>query len=178
MNENVNIILENTEISQNGLRKFSIGLFGSNRGRLTTNELPHILHAMKLSRYDILSQYTLHFEEEEHLYDPDNFHGTLTLVCKYGIDDITQALRQEDIVWERYSEDSNGEERAASDLAWNIRHSYENWPTGRKRLTLVHSDIDSVSDFPSMVVFRATVTIRDGHDDVIGQKLAEFEYTN
>ena len=174
----MDMVLTNTEIAENGLRKFSFRMLDSDKPKTTTNEVPLLLHSVRLSRYDVLAQYTLCFVEEERLFDPDRFTATLTLRCKYGVDDITQTLRQEDIEWERISVDNNGEERTASDAAWNIRHSIEWWPTGRTQLTITEQDIDGQSGLPSQLIFRATATIRDGHGDVIGRKLAELEYMN
>lgn len=178
MSNKVDIVLTNTEISESGLRKFTVRMINSDKPKLATNEIPQLLNSIRQSRYDALSQYTLYFEEEDHLYDPDNFSGTLTLICKYGVDDITQTLRMEDIEWERISKDSEGTSRTASDLAWNIRHTFENWRTGRVTLTLAQQDLDAASDFPSEVIFRATVTVRDNLGDVIGQRVAEFGYVS
>lgn len=176
MSNKVDIVLENTEISESGLRKFTVRMINSDKPKLSTNEIPQLLNAIRQSRYDALSQYTLHFAEEEHLYDPDNFVGTLTIVCKYGVDDITQTLRMEDIEWERISKDSDGTSRTESDAAWNILHTYQRWQSGRTVLTLSQQDLDAVSDFPFEVIFRATVTVRDNLGDVIGQRVAEFGY--
>ena len=176
MRNKVDIVLTNTEISESGLRKFTVRMINSDKPKLSTNEIPQLLNAIRQSRYDALSQYTIHFEEEEHLYDPDNFSGTLTIKCKYGVDDITQTLRMEDIEWERISKNSEGTSRTASDAAWNILHTYQRWQSGRTVLTLSQQDLDAASDFPSEVIFRATVTIRDNLGDVIGQRVAEFGY--
>ena len=178
MSNKVDIVLENTEISESGLRKFTVRMINSDKPKLLTNEIPQLLNAIRQSRYNALSQYTLHFEEEEHLYDPDHFSGTLTLVCKYGVDDITQTLRMEDIEWERISKDSEGASRKASDTAWNILHSFQRWQSGRTVLMLTQQDLDAASDFPSEVIFRATVTVRDNLGDVIGQRVADFEYVS
>ena len=177
-NKKIDIVLTNTEISESGLRKFTVRMLNSDKPQLTNNEIPQILNAIRHSRYNALSQYTLKFEEDEQLYDPDHFSGTLTLVCRYGIDDITATLRMEDIEWARISSDSEGAERTVSDQAWNIRHAYENWRTGRTVLTLTQQDLDAASDFPSEVIFRATVTVRDNLGDAIGQRVAEFEYVS
>lgn len=176
-NKRMDMVLMNTEISGTGLRRFTVRMLNSEKPMASTNEVPLLLNAIRLSRYDALSQYTLRFVEDERLYDPDHFTATLTLLCKYGIDDITQTLRMEDIVWERISTDDSGAQRIASDEAWNIRHSYEWWRTGRTVLTFTEQDIEAGDSLPS-VIFRATVTIRDGLGDVIGQRNAEFEYTN
>jgi hypothetical protein len=178
MSENVNITIEQSETSASGLRKYTVRMFTSDRPRLTTNELPHILHAIKHSRYVGKYLYTLDFKEEDYPYDPDDFHGTLTLICRYGKDDITGALLQADIVWTRYSEDSEGNPRTSSDEAWNISHDYHNWLTGREQLTLQQSDLDAGVELPSLLQFTAEVTVRDGFGDALGTAAVTYEYIN
>ncbi len=178
MSEKIDIAIEQSEMAQNGLRKFTVRMFNSDRDRLTTNELPHILHAIKNSRYNGRFVYTLDFKEEDYPYDPDDFKGTLSIICKYGKDDITNSLLQADIVWTRYSEDSEGNERISSDEAWNVRHNYHNWLTGRDVLTLQQSDLDAQTDFPSVIQFTCEVTVRDGSGDALGSAAVTYEYLN
>ena len=178
MGQNVNIAISQSETSESGLRKYTISMFNSDRPKLTTNELPHILHAIKHSRYAGRFIYTLDFIEEDYPYDPDDFHGTLSLICKYGKDDITNTLLQADIVWTRYSEDSEGNERVNSDAAWNISHDYHHWLTGRTVLTLQQSDLDAGVELPSVLRFTAEVTVRDGSGDAVGQAAVTYEYLN
>ena len=166
--KDINVAIENSEIASNGLRKFSVRMVNSDHPQLAMNELTSIMQGIKHSRYNSRLVYTLDFAEPDYPYDCDDFHGTLTLICKYGKDDITAALRQGDITWTRYSEDVHGNVRTASDAIWNIAHDVTHWPTGRTQLTLQQSDIDGEVEFPAVVKFTATVKIRDGKGSVIG----------
>ena len=116
------------------------------------------------------------FEEDYQLYDPDDFKGTLTIICKWGTEDITSRILQQDFVWTRYSEDSASEERTQSDTAWNNAHSYQAWPSGRKMLTLQQSDLSAEMEFPSLIRFRCDVTVRDGNNDVLMSDYVQAEY--
>lgn len=176
--DNIHMVIEQNEASESGLRKYTVRMTHSGRPQLTTNEVTQILHSIKHSRYLGRYQYTLDFKEEDFPYDPDDFRGTLTLVCRYGKDDITQALLQPDIVWTRYSEDSEGNQRTASDEVWNIRHSYPNWLTGRAQLTLQQSDLDAATELPAVICFTAEVTVRDGSGDAVGTTAVTYEYIN
>lgn len=121
------------------------------------------------------TKFYLDFTEDYQLYDPDNFNGTLTIEAKWGTEDVTDIIEQGDIVWERETKDKDGIVRELSDEAWNIRHDTDNWPTERKQLVLVHSDLDAGSmGFPSSVKFRATATLRDGVDEMT--ESVEIEY--
>jgi hypothetical protein len=172
----VDFVIQNTEVSNAGLRKFTVGMLNSEHPQKTTNDFNYIIHAIKNSRYFGKLPFTLAFLEEDYPYDPENFQGTLTIVCKYGRDDITSLVLMPDIEWTRYSKDSEGNERTASDSAWNIRHNYQNWPTGRTQLTLQQSDLDAESDFPSVVTFKVEVTIRDGEGNSVGHEYLEFGF--
>ncbi len=99
------------------------------------------------------------FLEAYQLYDPENFHGTLSLVCNWGLEDVTSKIEQADIVWTRYTEDSSGNQRTASDTVWNEAHAYGQWPTGRTVLTMQQSDLDAETEFPTLVRFICDVTI-------------------
>ncbi len=121
------------------------------------------------------TKFYLDFTEDYQLYDPDNFNGTLTIEAKWGTEDVTDIIEQGDIVWERETKDKDGIVRELSDEAWNIRHDTDNWPTERKQLVMVHSDLDAGSTgFPSSVKFRATATLRDGVDEMT--ESVEIEY--
>ena len=117
------------------------------------------------------------FAEDYQLYDPDNFHATLTLVCRYGQEDITGKLLQQDIAWTRYTEDAQGNHRTASDTIWNNANAYSAWATGRQVLTLRQADLDAATEFPSLVRFRCEVTVRDGRNgDPLWSDTVEMEY--
>lgn len=167
MSNNINIKIKTSAPNVSGLRRSTVRMLNSDWGHLNTNEVPLLLHAVKYSRYpdsDLL--YSLDFrEEEETWYDPDNFHGTLTLMCKYGVDDITESLDDVDIMWERYSLDTLGNERTQSDALWNLQHDFNHWSRNRMVLNMQHSDLNAETGFPSLVRFTAKVRINDGRGD-------------
>lgn len=172
--KDINVAIENSELASNGLRKFSVRMVNSDHPQLSMNELTSIMQGIKHSRYDARLIYTLDFVEPDYPYDCDDFKGTLTLLCKYGKDDITAALRMADITWTRYSEDVHGNVRTTSDRIWNVAHDITHWPTGRTRLVLQQSDLDGEVDFPAVVRFTAAVKIRDGKGNLVEQ--AEVTY--
>lgn len=166
MNNNINIKVRPSEYGDGGLVRYSVKMLTSDHVQDATNEVPLLLNAMKHSRFpDVDLHYTLDFREDETFYDPDDFRGTLSLLCKYGVDDITDTLVDGDIEWRRISLDQEGNERTASDNLWNALHDVSRWPVNRKVLNLVHSDISADTGFPSRVTFRANVTVRDGRGD-------------
>ena len=116
------------------------------------------------------------FEEDYQLYDPDNFKGSLTVHVMWGAENLTGKLLQQDIVWTRYTEDQSGNPRTASDAIWNAQHAYNVWSTGRETLTLRQSDLNSESEFPSLVRFRCEVTLRDGANNEVYNDIVEIEY--
>ena len=167
MSNNINIKIKTSAPNVSGLRRSTVRMLNSDWSQLVTNEIPLLLHAVKYSRYpDSQLLYSLDFrEEEETWYDPDDFHGTLTLMCKYGVDDITDSLDDVNITWQRYSLDSLGNERTQSDALWNLMHTFQYWNKDRKVLRMQHSDLNAETDFPSLVRFMASVKIDDGRGD-------------
>jgi hypothetical protein len=102
--------------------------------------------------------FTVDFEEQQQLYDIDNFQLTLTMVAKLYNQDVTESILADDIEWTRYSEDADGNQRTASDNLWALNHA----GIGRQ-LTATTADLDiSSSGFPKKVVFTCTATLRDG----------------
>ncbi len=116
------------------------------------------------------------FVEDYQLYDPDNFRGTLTVKVTWGSEDVTDNILQQDIVWTRYTEDGTGSQRTSSDTVWNNAHSFANWQTGRKTLTMQQSDLNSETEFPSLVRFRCDITLRDGANNEAYSDTVEIEY--
>jgi hypothetical protein len=101
----------------------------------------------------------LDFAESDQLYDADNFQCTLTMVAKLYNMDVTDDILTADIEWTRYSEDSDGNPRTASDNLWAQNHA----DTGKQiNLTLDDLDAKTSSGFPSKTVFTCTATLRDG----------------
>ena len=71
---------------------------------------------------------------------------------------MTGDILPQDVVWTRYSEDKEGNERVASDPIWATRR-------GGSGLTieLTEADLDTdINGVPPVCVFTATVTLRDG----------------
>lgn len=110
--------------------------------------------------------FTVDFMEAEAIFDPDNFNTTLTILAKLYNQDVTDDIRDTDIVWTRYSEDLNGVERVSSDNAWALRHA-----GAGKSISLTADDADFLGYVPRVLRFTATVTLRDG---ITGQ--ANIEY--
>lgn len=111
-------------------------------------------------------EFTVEFMETENIFDPDNFNATLTILAKLHNQDVTDDIRDTDIVWTRYSEDLNGVERVSSDNAWAQRHA-----AAGKSINLTADDADFLGYVPLVLRFTATVTLRDG---ITGQ--ANIEY--
>lgn len=118
------------------------------------------------------------FEEDYQLYDPDDFRGTLTVVCKWGTEDVTAMMAQRDFVWTRYTEDGNHSQRTDSDGIWNSGHSYAAWQTGRRQLTLRQSDLNAETEFPSLVRFRCDVTVRDSSGNALLNDYVQAVYNS
>lgn len=110
--------------------------------------------------------FTVDFMEMQNIFDPDNFNATLTVLAKLHNQDVTDDIRDTDIVWTRYSEDLNGVERVSSDNAWAQRHA-----GAGKSISLTADDADFLGYVPRVLRFTATVTLRDG---ITGQ--ANIEY--
>ncbi len=89
---------------------------------------------------------------------PRKFKFTLVLHAeKYG-QDVTADILPQDVVWTRYSEDKDGNERVASDTIWATKRGGSGM-----EITLTEADIDSdINGVPPVCIFRVTVTIRDG----------------
>ena len=120
----------------------------------------------------------LDFEEDYQLYDPDNFNGTLTVIAKWGTEDVTSRVNQYDFEWSRYTEDAEHHQRVASDAIWDAAHAYGEWQTNRKQLVLQQSDLSAELEFPTLVRFRCDVTLRDGNDEVLMNDYVQLEYNS
>ncbi|MBD5278926.1 MAG: hypothetical protein HDS35_00055 [Bacteroides sp.] len=91
--------------------------------------------------------------------NPRRFRFTLHVVATKYYQDVTEYVKPQDVVWTRYTEDEDGNQRVASDTIWATRRGGEGL-----ELELTPDDLDGV---PSVCVFTATVTLRDG-TEVIG----------
>lgn len=113
--------------------------------------------------------FTVDFEEADCLVDPTQFDITLTLIAKLHNRNIIDQIPTSHIVWSRYSLDSKGEQRTESDKIWNTRRG-----NSGKSIRLAPSDLDGSTDFPSKVVFTATVTLDDGEENQTEQVTYEY----
>ena len=118
--------------------------------------------------------FTVEFNETETLFDPDRFDLTLYIIAKIYNLDVTDDILVTDVIWTRYSEDANGNERVASDNAWAIRRTAQG-PIG-KSIHLTVEDLDLNGYVPRKVRFTATVTLRDGMNNDAATDSASFEY--
>ena len=114
------------------------------------------------------STFSVEFEEDDFVFNPDNFKTTLTIVAKMYNDDVTKEIQPNDIIWSRYSEDENGVERVASDNIWSLEHSNVG-----KQITLTKDDCGFYGYIPKALKFIATVTLRDN----IGQSIDTAKVT-
>ena len=102
-------------------------------------------------------------------FDFDDFHTVLTVIGKIYNLDVTSDIRDEDVAWTRYSEDGNGNPRAASDNVWATRRAGSG-----KSISLTQEDVDFDGvALPKVLRFTATVTLRDGATTA----QASFEYS-
>lgn len=103
------------------------------------------------------------FVEQEQLFDPSNFVCALTIVAVLYNQDVTEHLADTDVVWTRYTQDSSGAQRTASDEIWNARRGGSG-----KAIILTWSDLDYESYMPPVIKFTATVTLRTSSGEVVG----------
>jgi hypothetical protein len=118
-------------------------------------------------------EFTVQFAEAEQIYDLDNFEMVLTAVAKLYNFDVTDDILTDDIAWTRYSEDSEGNPRVASDNLWALNHAGVG-----KSVTLTYADLDAdtSSGFPKKIRFTVTVTLRDGMGNQTAEDSASMEY--
>lgn len=116
-------------------------------------------------------EFTVDFADTDYIFDPDRFDLTLIIVAKLYNQDVTADVLDEDVIWERYSEDDKGIERVASDQAWAIKRA-----GAGKSIHLTAADCDFNGYVPKMLKFIATVTLRDGLGNVAGTETAIFQY--
>lgn len=115
--------------------------------------------------------FTVEFEDVDYLFDPDRFDVTLTIVAKLNNVDITADILDTDVVWSRYSEDAQGNERTASDASWNLRRS-----AAGKSIHLTVADCDFNGYIPKRLRFTATVTLRDALGNAVDDRDVSFLY--
>ena len=116
-------------------------------------------------------EFSVDFEDTDYIFDPDRFALTLKIVAKLYNMDVTADILDNDVVWTRYSEDADGNERVASDQAWALKRA-----GAGKQIALTIADCDFNGYVPKTIKFIATVTLRDGMGNEAGTESAIFQY--
>ena len=116
-------------------------------------------------------EFRVDFEDTDYIFDPDRFALTLKIVAKLYNMDVTADILDNDVVWTRYSEDADGNERVASDQAWALKRA-----GAGKQIALTIADCDFNGYVPKTIKFIATVTLRDGMGREAGTESAIFQY--
>lgn len=116
-------------------------------------------------------EFSVDFEDTDYIFDPDRFALTLKIVAKLYNMDVTADILDSDVVWTRYSEDADGNERVASDQAWALKRA-----GAGKQISLTIADCDFNGYVPKTIKFIATVTLRDGMGREAGTESAIFQY--
>ena len=116
-------------------------------------------------------EFSVDFEDTDYIFDPDRFALTLKIVAKLYNMDVTADILDNDVVWTRYSEDADGNERVASDQAWALKRAGVG-----KQIALTIADCDFNGYVPKTIKFIATVTLRDGMGREAGTESAIFQY--
>lgn len=116
-------------------------------------------------------EFSIDFEDTDYIFDPDRFALTLKIAAKLYNMDVTADILDNDVVWTRYSEDADGNERVASDQAWALKRA-----GAGKQIALTIADCDFNGYVPKTIKFIATVTLRDGMGREAGTESAIFQY--
>lgn len=116
-------------------------------------------------------EFSVDFEDTDYIFDPDRFALMLKIVAKLYNMDVTADILDNDVVWTRYSEDADGNERVASDQAWALKRA-----GAGKQIALTIADCDFNGYVPKTIKFIATVTLRDGMGREAGTESAIFQY--
>ena len=116
-------------------------------------------------------EFSVDFEDTDYIFDPHRFALTLKIVAKLYNMDVTADILDNDVVWTRYSEDADGNERVASDQAWALKRA-----GAGKQIALTIADCDFNGYVPKTIKFIATVTLRDGMGREAGTESAIFQY--
>ena len=94
--------------------------------------------------------------------NPRRFKFTLAVRAFKGYEDVTADVLPQDVVWTRYSEDSAGNVRVASDNLWALRRGGSGL-----EIELTEADLDAdIGGVPPVCVFTARVTLRDGESEL------------
>ena len=114
--------------------------------------------------------FTVEFADTDYLFDPDRFAVTLTIIAKLHNIDVTADILDADVIWTRYSEDADGNERVASDNAWDLKRA-----GAGKSINLTAADVDFNGYVPRVLRYTATVTLRDGMGEAAATESVSFE---
>ena len=115
-------------------------------------------------------EFTVEFAPVNTVFRASNIDMTLTLIARLHNQDVTADLRQEDIVWTRYSEGADGNPRPTSDNLWAMAHA-----GAGLSLRITTADIDWTGGaLPRTVRFTATARLRDGLEETAVMKLIEI----
>ena len=115
--------------------------------------------------------FTVDFEDTDYIFDPDRFAVTLAIVAKLHNIDVTADILDADVIWTRYSEDADGNERVASDNAWALKRA-----GAGKAINLTAADVDFNGYVPRVLRYTATVTLRDGMGEEAATDSVSFEF--
>ena len=115
--------------------------------------------------------FTVEFADTDYLFDPDRFAVTLTIIAKLHNIDVTSDILDADVIWTRYSEDADGNERVASDNAWALKRA-----GAGKSIHLTADDVDFNGYVPNVLKYTATVTLRDGMGEETATEQTTFEF--
>lgn len=116
--------------------------------------------------------FVIDFEESDTVYDFDNFRAPLTIKATLYGQDVTADIQDNDVEWTRYTEDSGGNQRVASDNIWAQGHG-----NAGKAIVLTQEDLSIDSDgIPQRIRFTATVTLRDGMGNKVDTQSVSMEY--
>ena len=116
--------------------------------------------------------FSVDFREAEAIYDFDNFIAPLTIVATLYGQDITDDILDTDVAWTRYTENSQGVQRVTSDTIWAEKRG-----NAGKAIVLLKDDLSLDSDgIPKVILFTATVTLRDGMNNEADVQSVSFGY--
>ena len=115
--------------------------------------------------------FTVEFANTDYLFDPDRFAVTLTIIAKLHNIDVTADILSADVIWTRYSEDADGNERVASDNAWALKRA-----GAGKSINLTAADVDFNGYVPKVLRYTATVTLRDDMGEPAATESVSFEF--
>ena len=95
----------------------------------------------------------------------------MTIIAKLHNIDVTADILDADVIWTRYSEDADGNERVASDNAWALKRA-----GAGKSINLTADDVDFNGYVPKVLRYTATVTLRDGMGEETATEQTTFEF--